>query len=199
MALATLALARWRKMWKRCPRTLLSLESALSGLCPSGRYFKISIQISFMYGLDSFQIVACALGLRMPFNCGNSILYSPVVLLDISPVHFQSLMFCGLVSQRRSRVVVPDVGHQPFAPQGETCFSEVPRYIGVIAPKVVFGFCCCCCCFGLGFSFGKTASLPLRLVLIWSFYSLLWSSCSIVLRLFSEQIIPYVAVDFVCL
>ena len=57
---------------------------------------------------------------HMPFKSCSSIHHSSVGLMGTSPIGLQSQMFLGLVSQLLVlKVGVPDVGYEPFAPQGE--------------------------------------------------------------------------------
>lgn len=51
----------------------------------------------------------------------RSISYSPVILLDASPIGFQSQIFWELISQVQvPSIDMPNVGHNPLTPQGET-------------------------------------------------------------------------------
>lgn len=55
-----------------------------------------------------------------PFKSGISVPYSPWILLDVSPIGFQSQMFERLVSQVQvSRVGVLMLGMNPLTPQEE--------------------------------------------------------------------------------
>lgn len=65
-----------------------------------------------------------------------------------------------------------DVGHKPIAPQRETQMYELP-------PD------CSSPC--LGWSFGKTSSLPLLPVLVWPLYCLLWRNCSASFQVFLKK------------
>lgn len=50
--------------------------------------------------------------------------YSPLGLLDVSPIGFQSQTFWGLISPVQvPEVRVPDVGFKPHASQGYASFS----------------------------------------------------------------------------
>lgn len=65
--------------------------------------------------------------LQEPFKSGFSDGFSLVGLLDVSPVGFQSYIFCGLVSQVYVlKVEMPYVVLKPFAPQGEALEFEFP-------------------------------------------------------------------------
>lgn len=53
-----------------------------------------------------------------PFKSRISDPHSPMVLLDLSPVGFQSQMFWGVNSPAQvPRLEVPDMGHKPSSPQ----------------------------------------------------------------------------------
>lgn len=55
-----------------------------------------------------------------PFKRSTSVPGSPLDLVDLSPVGFQSQTFWGLIFPLQvPRVEVPDVGHTPLAPQRE--------------------------------------------------------------------------------
>lgn len=68
--------------------------------CPSGRSFEVSKWIYFTYDLGSFHTVTSVLGrgVTLPFKSRIPVSYSPVLLLDVSPVGFQSQAFWELVS-----------------------------------------------------------------------------------------------------
>lgn len=60
--------------------------------------------------------------------------------MDMSPIHFQSYMFWGLISQVHIlKVGVTNVRFQPFAPQGEVSRSESPPDSGLLCWDGVYG------------------------------------------------------------
>lgn len=103
-----------------------------------------------------------------------------------SPVDFQSQMFWGVMSTVKVLIVgVPDVGYEPFAPQGEgsgVCFL------------LTVGRC------DWGGVYGEIVSQLLILpASVWAFSHLPdVRSCSASFQVFSEEIALYVALELVC-
>ena len=90
---------------------------------PSGRCFKISWWISFIYCLGAFQLAGFALGHRVSesiykhFKIKISVSYSLLGLLDISTFGFQSQAFEGFSLVHVPGVEMPDVVLNLLAPQ----------------------------------------------------------------------------------
>lgn len=93
--------------------------------CLFGRHFRLANEISLTYSLGSFQAAASALGpganesVCDPFQSTIYIPYSPIALLDVLPIGFQSQVFQGLISlEQVPRAGVADEKHKAFAPLG---------------------------------------------------------------------------------
>ena len=94
-----------------------------------------------------------------PIKSGISIPYSPLVLLDISPVDLQSQMFWGLISSMQvQRVRVPDIGHKSLLLRKKLGICEISLTVGLQPGDGVFGW---------------TTSLPLLPISLWTFCLLL--------------------------
>ena len=108
-----------------------------------------------------------------PFKSEVTVSYSPLVLLDIRPIGFQSQIFGGLIFPVQvPRVGGPDVGLKPLASQEEApCLWYLP----------------CLWVTVLGWGFGETTSLPLLPVSVWPFYLWLWKSCSASFQVFFRE------------
>lgn len=136
----------------------------------------------FTYDLGSFQTAIFVLDPRAsesahkPFKSRISVLYSPVVPLDISLDGFLSQMFWELVSPV-PRVGVPNVRQKPLT---EEFHCETP-------PSG--------CYTGDG-SFGKISASPTHLN---DPFILCCGAVQLVLMFFSEGIVSHVAIDLLCL
>ena len=143
----------------------LSLERIPMGFCPSDRHYKISKWIS-SYSLRSFHTVAFTLGPQLseftcePFKSRISILYSPVVLLDISPVVFRARHFGTPLSSAGLKGWGAWGGHKPLSPQGKVPYLWDPSQLWVTVPGV-----------GVLVRLHLCFSLPISM---WPFYPSLW-------------------------
>lgn len=62
-------------------------------------------------------------GIHEPFKRGFSVFCSCMVVLEVSPIGFQSLPFRELISLRQDlRVGVPDVEYRPLTTQGKVSY-----------------------------------------------------------------------------
>ena len=120
--------------------------------CTSGRCSKTSKWNSFTCGLGTSHTAAFVLDSRANesvhelFKSGIPIPYKPNILLDESPVAFQSQTFWRLISPEQvPRVGEPDVGHKPFTFQEEVLCSWDPWHMWVALPRVGFGERWCLC------------------------------------------------------
>lgn len=98
-----------------------------------------------MYGLGNFQTADFMLSPKVykfvhePSKSKICIPYSPMVLLNLSLIGFQSQTFRELLSLVQiPRAEVPDVGHKLLTPQGENPYFEIPPSCG--SPYHTWGF-----------------------------------------------------------
>ena len=118
-----------------------------------------------MYGLDTFQTVGFMLYGQMgeaackPFHNGISVPYTPLVLLNISPVGLSKPDVLGLISPMQvPGVRVPDIGHKFLLLRKKLCICEISLTVGLHPGGGVFG---------------GTMSLPLLPISLWTFCPLL--------------------------
>ena len=85
-----------------------------------------------MYGLDTFQTVGFMLYGQVgeaackPFHNGISVPYTPLVLLNISPVGLSKPDVLGLISPMQvPGVRVPDIGHKFLLLRKKLCICEI--------------------------------------------------------------------------
>lgn len=181
-----LVLSRQRERTIKSLPVPLSLEKGPTGPCPSDRCCRISQWNSFMCSLGAFQIAAFVLVSRVtksacePFKRSISVSYSPLGLLDVSPVGVQSQMFWGFISLLQfPRIGVLDVGYEPLSPQEKKLHLWDSSWLWVPVPGVGFWGDCI---------------LLLLPSLMWPFYHLL-QNVQLVFRSFPEGIVQFVAVD----
>ena len=127
---------------------------------------EISKWISFTYSLVSFQIAAFVLVSRVREKFQLPIALS--VSWSWAPFCFPEQMFSGLISPLQvPRVTCLMWGTNPLLLRENLQMYELPP-----------DYSSSC----LGWSFGKTSSLPLLPVLVWPLYCLLWRNCSAVFQ-----------------
>lgn len=97
-----------------------------------------------------------------PFRSRISIPHSPVVPQDTTPIGFQSQMFRGFASAVQVWRAGCQCGESSHPPSR---ISVTVRSLPVVSLHA------------RGRVFGATVSFPLPPMLMWLFYSLLWSSC----------------------
>lgn len=70
----------------------------------------------------------------------SSVCHNPMCFVGLSPIDFQSQTFWGLIFQVPVlKDGVPDVGYEPFVPQGEALGFEFPPDYGSLHQGGVYG------------------------------------------------------------
>lgn len=145
----------------------------------------------FTYGVGAFQIAALVLAPGCISECAHkafkgrfSIPYSFVVLLDVLPISFQSQIFGGLALQCRTQALEYMIWRSnPSLFREKFHTFEIPLTVG---------------CHASGKDFGKSTSLLLLpSAALLSF--VVEATAHLIFRTFSEDIIPHVFVDSLCL
>ena len=104
--------------------------------------------------------------------------------MSLSPIGLQSQTFWGLIFQLPVlKIGLPNVGYEPFAPQGEALGFEFPPDCGSLHQDGVYG---------------EIVSQPFPPASMWFLSGLgdVEGLALPVFRLLSEEIVVYVAVDF---
>ena len=135
--------------------------------CPSDGCFKIGKWIFFTYSLGAFQTASFVVGPRVsesidePFKSRILVPYSPLGLLNINPVGFQTIHFGGLSLQCWSQGLGCLMwGTNPSLLRKKLHICEILPDYGWAAPKS-----------GI---FGGIASLFFPPSSLWPFYPLFW-------------------------
>lgn len=165
--LGTLASAmRQSEGFKMMPTSAFMLEESPISPPDTPADTEISKWISFTYSLVSFQIAAFVLVSRV-----REKFQLPIALWvswSWAPFCFPEQMFSGLISPLQvPRVTCLMWGTNPLLLRENLQMYELPP-----------DYSSSC----LGWSFGKTSSLPLLPVLVWPLYCLLWRNCSAVFQ-----------------
>lgn len=150
------------------PTSASPLESP-NDCCLSRKHFKINKGVSFIYGLEHLSNCCfCAVSqdkqICVHFKSGFSILYSPMVLLEVSPAGFQGQRLWGLVHLVQfPRLRVPDVrGTNPVLLRDNLHIMNSFLTVGPCAQGRISN---------------KTVSPRLLPVSMWPFYPLLQRCC----------------------
>lgn len=167
------------------------MEKVPTGSYPFGRRFKFNKWVSVTYGLGPFQTVdfiqgpGASVSVHQPFKNRVSISYSPMVVLEVSPIGFQCQVLWGFVSL----VQLPGLGcliwdTNLLLLSDKICVWD-PFWIWVTISGVDFLTRPCLC-----FSYTSQCGV---------FIHCSRGAVQPAFRSFSEGIFPHVALDLLCL